>query len=62
MTLQIATPPQGVRLKIPVIRTRNPPLPMTHIRVTIKKAATALLTTGKTIETTVADIDLSSIN
>ena len=62
MTLWIATPPQAARIKIPVMKTRKPPSPTTQIRLTMTKAATALSIVSKTIETTVSDMDLSSIN
>ena len=61
MTFQIATPPQAVSLTIVRMRTRKPPSPMTQIQVTMTKAATALPTTKKKSETTVADMYLSLI-
>ena len=62
MTLRIETPHKAVRLKIPVMKTRKPPSPTTQSRLTITKAATDLSTARKTIETTVVEMDLSSIN
>ena len=62
MTHRIVTHPQAVRLKIPVVKTRKPPLPTTQSRLMMKKAATALLISRKIIGTTVSEMDLSSIN
>ena len=62
MKLRTATPSKAVRLKITVMKTSKPPLPTTQSRVTMKKAVTALSIVRKTIETTVTDMDLSSIN
>ena len=62
MTLQIETPYQAVGLTTPVMKTRKPPSPTTQIRVTMKKSATSLSTSRKTIETTVTEMGLSSIN
>ena len=62
MTLRIATTSQAVRLKIPVMKTRKPPSPTNQSRLTTTKAVTAPSTAGKTSETTVAEMDLSSIN
>ena len=62
MTLQIANPPQAVSVTIPVSKTRKPPYHTTHSQVTMTKSATALSTARMTIETTVAEMDLSSIN
>ena len=44
------------------MKTRKPPSPETQIQVTMTKAETALTTTRKKSETTVAETDLSSIN
>ena len=62
MTLWIVTPPQEVRLTIIVMKTRKPPSPMTQCWATMTKSATSISTAGKTIETTVAEMDLSSIH
>ena len=62
MILWIATPPQAVSLTILGKNTRKPSSPRTQSRVTMKKTETALLTARNTIETTVAEMDLSSIN
>ena len=62
MIREIETPPQAVRIKIPVMKTRKPPSPRTHSRVTMIKVEAALSTARKTIETTVANMDLSSIS
>ena len=62
MTLRIATPPQAVRLTILVMRTRKPPSHTTQSWLTMAKEVTALLTERKNFETTVAEMDLSSIN
>ena len=62
MTLRISTPPKAVRLTIPVMKTRKPPSPTTQSQVMMIKAAASLSTARKTIETTVAEMDLSSIN
>ena len=44
-----------------MMKTRNHPSHTNQSRLTMKKAETALSTARKTIETTVADMDLSSI-
>ena len=62
MTLWIATPHQALRLRIPVMRMRKPQSPTPQIWLTIMKAETAPSAARTTIETTVADMDLSSIN
>ena len=62
MTLRIANPPQAVRLTIIVMKKRKPPSPTTQSRGTMTKAEPALSTARKTIEKTVAEMDLSSIN
>ena len=63
MTLRIATPLQAARITITVKKKkRKPPSHMTQSRLTMTEAATALLTVRKTIETRVAEMDLSSIN
>ena len=62
MTLRIATDPQAVRIKIPVMKTRKPPLPTTQSQLTMTKVATALSTASTTIETTVAEMDVSLVN
>ena len=62
MKIQILNPHQSVRLTIPVINTRNPPSPTTQSRIMMKKVETSLSTAIEKIETTVAEMDLSSIN
>ena len=62
MTLQIATHSKSVRLTIFVMKTRKHPSTTTQSWVTMTKSATSLSTARKTIETTVAEMDLSSIN
>ena len=62
MTLRIATPPLAVRLTIPVMKIRKPPLLTTQIWVTVTKSATVQSTARKTIETAVAEMNLSSMN
>ena len=62
MTLQIGTPHQAARLTIIVMRTRKPTLLTTQCQVVMTKSATALSSARKTIEKTVAEMDLLSIN
>ena len=62
MTLRIATPPQAVRLTILAMKTRKPQSPMTQSRVTMIEPAKAPPTARSTTKTTVAEMDLSSIN
>ena len=61
MTLWRSTPNQSARLIITVMRTRNSPSPTTQSRTTMTKAVTAPSAASKTIDSTVVEIDLSSI-
>ena len=62
MTLRRSTPPQAVRVTIPLMKVRETPLPTTQSWVTVAKAETALPTPRRKPETIVAEMDLSSIN
>ena len=62
MTLQITTPHQIVRMKIPLMKMRKPPSPTTQNLRAMTKAATAPSAEIKTIDSTVEDMDLSSTN
>ena len=62
MNLWRATPPQALKITIPLIKVRKPPSYTTQSRVTVTKAATALPTPRRKSETMVAEMDLSSIN
>ena len=62
MALRIATPHQAVRLTISVTKKRKPQLPTTQILLTITKAEAAPSAAKKTIDSTVAEIQLSLIN
>ena len=61
MTLWIVTPHQEVRLTILVMKVIKPPSPTTQILLTMTKAATAPSAARKTFDSTVAEMDLSSI-
>ena len=61
MTLWIATPHQAERLTIPVTNMRKPPSSTTKILQTMTKAATDPSSARETIDSTVADMDLSLI-
>ena len=62
MTIRIETPPQEVRITILVIKTIKPPSPTTQRRVTMTISSTALPTARNNFDSTIAEIDLSSIN
>ena len=57
MIIRILTPHQAVRLKIPVMKTRNPPSPTAQSWLTVKKIATALSAVRKTVESTFAEME-----
>ena len=44
------------------MKTRKPPSPTTHSRLTMTKVVAVLSTTRKTTEITFAEMDISSIN
>ena len=62
MTLWIATPHKAVRLTIPLMKMRKPPLPTTQSLLTMMKSETDPLAARKAFDSTVAEANLSSIN
>ena len=61
MTLRIASSHRAVRLTITVRKMRKPPSPTTQSRMMMTKAATAPSAARETIDSTVAEMDLSLI-